>query len=622
LDLDSDELHDLYADVIESCPTSNSKNTAGARLYAFHQFLMIRLQAPQVDFSDLSGCKGPAEASVDANLISCASFDQIKKVLCPDFDQASRLRKMQLLIAIIAFRCGLRRSEVLKLRLIDLQGYTEPELLIRTNRYGYVKSNESIRRLPLISLLEGDELRLLLKWKNERLFEEGKKVSDALLFCLRGQSTQRFSGGEIFAAIMQSVHQVTGDFTLVFHHFRHSFATWLLIRLLLVVPEAVRQRFHFLQHSLFEHEACSRLRSALLGNQQLGRQALYATAQLCGHAGPEVTLLHYFHLCDLLLHAELYLPDNQPMLDAATIMRITGLKEHNVYYKKRTAKVNKFQMGLYLDKLVVPNRLKTQQTLNNPSFKPVPDVPVAVPEAALASWKKVFTVIRQRQIGRIPFSTLAERSGFSEDMIRGWYANLELIAAMKTARGKYRHINSATCRKNEQFHFPQQLRLRVDEILANSVLTSFESSQGKSRGIILKGVRYFLSHFTAAKGAVRSRSVKELKQYLGVIRLLGILPHQIHVSWLVARGTKASSLDQHKQQLAVKVNLPCESISILKGEINITSKNGYFQTQVVNAEPDGSGKLKANYGFRFAMYLIAIMAGLGDELPKLPAPKP
>ncbi len=612
LELDSDELHDLYADVIEACPTSNSKNTAGARLYAFHQFLVIRLQAPQVDFSDLSACKGPVEASVDANLISFASFDQIKKVLCSNYVKASRLRKMQLLIAIIAFRCGLRRSEVLKLRLIDLQGFTEPELLIRTNRYGYVKSNESIRRLPLVSLLENDELQLLLEWKNKRILEDGPKISDALLFCLEGQSAQRLTGNNIFEAIMQSVHLVTGDRSLVFHHFRHSFATWLLLRLLQVIPETVRQRFHFMQHPLFEFEARSRLRFALLGNQQLGRQALYATAQLCGHAGPEVTLLHYFHLCDLLSHAELYLPDNQPLLDAATIMSITGLKQHIIYYDKRGAKAEKWQMGLFLERLDIPDRLKLQQTLHPPSLKPVPESPVVGPDADLPLWTRIFAIIRERQIGRIPFSALAERRGFSEEQIRVWYANLEQLAGMKTGKGKYSHINSATSKNNKQFHFPQQVRLREDSILADSILTFFESSHGRTRGKLLKGVRYFISHFTAARSAVRCQATKDVKEYLRFLQLMQIPTQQIHISRVQSRSSKLSPSTE-KQQLAFKFGLPESSVTVFDHTKAVTYKQGFYQIQVMNKQADVSGTIKANYGFRFAMYMIAIMAGLGNE---------
>ena len=208
LELDEDELHDLYAEVIESCPTSKSKQWAGDRIYAFHQFLMIRLGAPQVDFSDLRTNSGPAELAVDANLISLQSFEQIKKVLCPDYAKASRLRKIQLLTAVIAFRCGLRRSEVMKLRLIDVQGVAQPELLVRNNRYAYVKSNESIRRLPLGTLLEADELNLLLSWREKRTLEDGGRIPEALLFCNEKLPTMRLSSDELFPPIMQAVHQV------------------------------------------------------------------------------------------------------------------------------------------------------------------------------------------------------------------------------------------------------------------------------------------------------------------------------------------------------------------------------------------------------------------------------
>lgn len=119
LTLESDELHDLYREVIDICPTRKSKNTAGTRLHGFHQFLNSKLGAPSVDFSDLGVKSGPSETGVNANLISFDSYDQMQMALCPVYPKASRMRKMQYLIAIIAFRCGLRRNEALKLRLID-----------------------------------------------------------------------------------------------------------------------------------------------------------------------------------------------------------------------------------------------------------------------------------------------------------------------------------------------------------------------------------------------------------------------------------------------------------------------------------------------------------------------
>lgn len=615
LELESDELRDIYSEAIESCPTAKSKNYAGDRMYAFHQFLMIRLGAPQVDFSDLTSSKGPSELSVDANLISFHNFDLIKKVLCPDFRKISRIRKIQLLMAIIGFRCGLRRMEVIKLRLVDLQGIAEPELLIRNNRYAYVKSNESIRRLPLSILLEADELQLLLTWREKRVLEDGDKIPNALLFCDKLQPTTRLDANELFTPILQAVRQVTGDYSLVFRHFRHSFATWILIRLLKNFPDDTRQRFHFLQHHLFAPDACEKLRTALLGNNLLGRQALYATAQLCGHAGPEVTLMHYVHLCDWLLTVEISMGVNQPEIDAATIMAVTGLPQHQLYYDKSSRNIESWQMSLVIDRLPVPDKFKPDYVMIKSPTKPVPEAATSHPDAGRPMWQRVFAVIRERQIGHYTFSALSKRSGFDESEIKIWCSNLELLANLKTSKGKLRHITKGTLsnceEKNRQFHFPQSIRLQEDRIMAEPILTHYEASRGKKRQKIIQGALYFCKHFTAAKSAVRCQAIIDVKEYLSFLQLLQILPQHIHISRVQSRSAKRFPSDE-KQQLALKFGLPESSITVLDHTVAATYKKGFFKIQVMNSKPDPHGAMKANYGFRFAMYLIAIMAGLGE----------
>lgn len=441
LDLESDELHDLYSEVIDSCPNQLSKNRVGTRLYGFHQFLSIKLGAPSVDFSDLGVKSGPVEAGVNANLFSFDSFDQMKKALCPDYSKASRMRKMQLHLAIIAFRCGLREMEALKLRIIDLQGNAEPELFVRTNRYGYVKSSSSTRRIPLACLLEEDELKYLLAWRRDRKLEDVTSISESLLFCQGGQPTVLLPKHEVFPPIVQAIRQVTGDSNLVFHHFRHSFATWMLLRLLKDFSPEIRKRFHFLAHAQFESSKCSKLRKVILGNHMLGRQALFATAQLCGHTGPEVTLLHYFHLCDWLLGIELALPNNQPKLDVRTIKAITGLPEHLLYYDKREYKDMAWHMSLAIKRLIVPEKFKSKSLLQKINTRLIPEKKPSHSDVILHLWQRVSAVIREGQIGRIPLEVLAKRSGFTEKQIDYWISNVVRLSEMRTKQGHFRHIN-------------------------------------------------------------------------------------------------------------------------------------------------------------------------------------
>jgi integrase len=609
LTLESDELHDVYQEVIDICPTKKSKNTAGTRLYGFHQFLSSKLGAPSVDFSDLGVKSGPAETGVNANLISFDSYDQMQMSLCPIYPKASRMRKMQFLLAIIAFRCGLRRKEALKLRLIDFQGDAEPELLVRSNRYAYVKSSESTRRLPLEFLLEADELMYLLAWRQDRRLEDVTSIPESLLFCQAGQPTVLLPEHEVFPPIMQALHQVTGDANLVFHHFRHSFATWLLIRLLKNFLPEIRQRFHFLRHNQFNPSNCDRLRRAILGNQLLGRQALFATAQLCGHAGPEVTLLHYIHLCDWLLGVELAALDNQPNLDVATIVKITGIKQHILYYDMGNQNDAPWQMSLVLDRVAIPEKFKPQNIVQKVDTRHIPEKAPDHPDLIIPLWRRVIAIIKDRQMAGLPFDTLAARSGCSEDDVKSWCNNVELLIAMKTKRGYPRHLNGSTSRANPDFQFPKLLRDNESRKIAECILATFEKSRGRKKQGIIQGVRDFIASFSVGEGGVSCPTHQKIKKQIHFLTSLNIPPQQIHVVRVEPKTAKLSPLKVQKN-LALRFGLPESSVTVRGLYVHEYSRAGYNLVQVKNAHTNTNGIFKGNYGFRFAMYMIAIMAGL------------
>lgn len=615
LNFESDELHDLYREVIEACSTKNGQNIAGARLYGFHQFLNIRLGAPAVDFSDLSINSGPVEVGVKANLISYDSFDFMKKVLCPDYTKASRMRKMQMLIAIIAFRCGLRRMECLKLCLIDLQGEAEPELLVRNNRYAYVKSSESIRRLPLACLLEKEELQLLLGWRRDRKLEDGSLISNSLLFCLEDQPTLLLSSHEVLLPIVQALRQVTGDISLVFHHFRHSFATWLALRLLNNFSLETRQRYRFLNNHVFDPANCDWLRKSLLGNHILGRQVLYLVAQLCGHSGPEVTLLHYIHLCDWLLGIEVSTHNNQPRLDAATIKSVTGLPLHILYYDNSKHSHGAWHMSLVLERLKIPSRLKSSAILGKVDMCITPDKLPAHLDSKVSLWRRVYAVIRERQLGNVPFNVLATRNGFSEKEVEAWCTNVAVLAGMKTHLGNPRHVNGATCRKNPEFNFPQHVRLPEDRNMSGIILSCFETSRGRKKQDIIDGTRHFVANYSVGEGGVLCKTPREIRKQVRFLLSLNIPCQQIHIIRIQPRTSRLTPAAEQKL-LAHKIQIPESSITVRALYAHEYARAGAFLVQVRNSQPDKRDKIKSNYGFRFAMYMIAIIAGLSDE-PKI-----
>lgn len=610
LKLESDELHDLYQITIESCRSTKRRQKLVQRLHAFHCFLHDKLNANYVDFSDLGFKTGPAELGVNANLISPYEYDRIKSLLCPDFQTASRMRKIQYFCLVIAFRCGLRESEILKLRIKDLLGDTEPELLVRNNRYGYTKTSASIRRIPLYLLLDDQELKLLLAWRRDRLFEDGSIVPQSLLFCMPESPDTMLAENDVIPMIVKAMRQATGDSTLVFHHNRHSFATWLLLRLLPDFPQEVRERVDFLRHSIFDPERCQKLRERLLGENALVRQALYATAVLCGHVSPQVTLLHYFHLCDWLLGVAVKAHDVQPVLDISTIRTITGLQNYVLYYAGNKGSMETSgHISQYLSKLHVPEDFRPKRTASRMRIRPIPDKDGELTPSMIPMWKRVMSVVHERQSSSTPLARLAAKSGFDEDDIKLWCANAEHLAAMKTKKGRPRHVNSATNKKNQHFCFPLLPRLGEDRAMADRVLSAYESSSGKQQQYLLDNVRRFTTSYSVIDGGVSCLKPKMIRDHIRFITSLNVPLSQVLVLKVQHRSARLS-LETVRTRLSDSLNIPESSICVRNKYPTESTRTDVCFIQVMNAQSDTRGAFNANYGFRFAMYAIAIMEGL------------
>src|SRR5450631_3015657 len=106
-------------------------------------------------------------------------------------------------------------------------GRDKPELVLRPTRKRRLKSAGSTRRIPLHVLLLPDEMDLLRAWVSQ--FELSEK--EALLFGMTGMPMSPLPEPWLTVPIREALWQVTGDHTLSFHALRHSFATWLLVRL-------------------------------------------------------------------------------------------------------------------------------------------------------------------------------------------------------------------------------------------------------------------------------------------------------------------------------------------------------------------------------------------------------
>jgi len=317
--LTQDEWVDIYDFVIKSFPVPklNQQAYKAGRLKEFQRFLELEFGLDEVEVEDIAG----VTTRVDTNILTPKEFTRICDYLDKGISQRDRLCEIQKLLLILGYRCGLRRFEAAKLTLTDLQDEQEiqvgntldsprPELLICYNIYGRVKNLSSIRRIPLYSLLTTKELYEFIQWKRKRLAEiSKKKVTNQLLFCLPGQDSKILKDKGSFYPIQKAMRKVSSDQSLRFHHLRHSFANFILLRLLddashELLPKNWKtddkgnELLPLINKSTHGH-------LLLIKDSAPTRKMLYAVSQLCGHLDPQETMSTYLHTLDWVLGKEL-----------------------------------------------------------------------------------------------------------------------------------------------------------------------------------------------------------------------------------------------------------------------------------------------------------------------------
>lgn len=270
-------------------------------IYQFARFVTAQPQGPDFDVEDLEGLDSAQR--VRPNLLSVTDFERAMEQLQAP---SERERRMACLIGVLGFYAGLRRNEALHLRLRDLQGVHQLWLEVSNNRYRSLKSHAGQRLLPLHALVPDHWQRELRAWRSQRTHEGGAKAPEQRLFCALGKGFSALPAESLIRPVRDAIRAVSGDYSLVFHQLRHSFASWTLVRLLAAeLPLPVwQQRFAAFAHAWFNAASCTALRRSILGvadERQPTRHAAYALARLLGHQRVATTLRAYIHVAGLMI---------------------------------------------------------------------------------------------------------------------------------------------------------------------------------------------------------------------------------------------------------------------------------------------------------------------------------
>jgi integrase len=302
--LDGEDWEFHYSELLKATSSQGQRAYRASVLGRFHRYLATNYALPDAYIEGATGTM-----RVDSEILTVAEYYRVLKILKEEPNQ--RLSEARQLAIIFGFRCGLRRGEVLRILMGDLQGLHQPELqsptlIVRgSRRYGPTKTTNGTRILPLWGLLTNEELSLLRRWYRRRVAEQSTLQRKGVFFCPLHQPDHLMGGVDLIDPIQSAMRQAAGTQSMRFHHCRHAFATFSTVRLLETYPgEFFSLRWAVDDEGRVVMPHWGKDWFAVLSQREGGLAAsdkLYYLQLMVGHASPGQTIRTYSHLMDFVV---------------------------------------------------------------------------------------------------------------------------------------------------------------------------------------------------------------------------------------------------------------------------------------------------------------------------------
>lgn len=303
---DMEDFETLYELAALRVKRTSERAMYWGRIRSFHDYMYLH-GAPELLIGELDGYIAGGERRVSANLTGERDYQSFREALKQSAGDERDVPFARLaVVAILGYRCGLRRREIQMLRAEDIFPGRNPCLIIRPSKLAELKTYAARRRIPLRALMPPDELQELMDFASRRSAELAGKPG--LLLAEYATPLVPLSPALLFDPVTEAFSRLASYSAprFKFHHLRHSFANWLLLALVAGDEQRlIDRRLKLFDAFLLRPSQISALREEfyprLPGTLPMPeRRHLYLVSVLLGHLSPETTLGSYIHVLDWL----------------------------------------------------------------------------------------------------------------------------------------------------------------------------------------------------------------------------------------------------------------------------------------------------------------------------------
>jgi integrase/transposase-like protein len=334
------------------------------------------------------------------------------------FDSHQTLNGQGLILtAILMARCGLRPSEVLKLRLKDVEPSAQCFIFTRQNRFGTNKSYSAKRKIPLSLMLMPEELALFISYLKRRLLDANNQRA-LLLFSSSVNANLPYSLSDFHKKFSDKLSEVCGEHVHTYH-LRHKALSTLQI---IFFSTAL------LSMTPYSDAQIARIRGFF--GVDSGRDALHEIACFAGHLSPETTLKNYLHFTDAILYERLTTrraPKHRRYWE-----NLSALSKNIITRRCYNAMPEFSEIQTLLLESLCGKKLE-----NLTIYDDKERVNKFVPPHRKVTYAECLTAMRYLDTGST-ISEVADQLDIEDEVIEGWYGRAVHAAELKTSKGKPR----------------------------------------------------------------------------------------------------------------------------------------------------------------------------------------
>lgn len=602
LSLSRDEFEEAYTLLLDDIDSKGLRKKVARALYQFHVFLEKYYQVARIDYHSTLGAFS-APAPVDANLIWVDEYLEMQDAIAQSnlIEMHPDLVDITQLILTLGYRCGLRRMEALRLRLIDLSGKYDPELLVRPFLGRRLKTNSSRRKIPLKALLTDEERAKLLEWKSKREQQETTTPFSDYLFAIPSKGFHCVSEDLVFPILHKAMRSVTGDQSLRYHHLRHSFGSLTLLRLIAADHGAPVGFFDQRPHQNEELLRASDFKNTLMKLAGPTRKLLYAVTRLLGHSGPDISLEHYIHTLDIMLHHQCSTHLSVPQ---AVLASASGQSQASVY--RWLAKgTDDYLAGMRKKNGCLSPKLKLVKSVTN--LTDLTDTEIRH-QVAIKKMQTDWQTLYLYSAFELPLEELAERANTSVSAVKILIESAKSLAAEKTkgpaANQRYRFMSLKQADGAvKQLLCPPKPSLHNDKQMADQIIEGLARLRESSPEQFKQGLDRYRRCAWSTRYQVVFKNTEEANVFLSFLGAADLKSESIGLTLLHGQKAKETwitdSLDHWKCQLINSKQYSWKTAAITDGAT--MGKHGWIGVNVLR-EPSGM----ASEAMRFAMMMFLL----------------